>query len=275
MNPSRLKLTKEWALAAMTAALALYYVVVLRWLEHRSTLPEAQLSIEWQRLSQRSVETKSDGSPNLASLTNRLNTLRSALESIDRSLLRAREITRLEPEIMAELDSTFQLFEFENARQSRAESLTKLAREKGVMLATNVLDGLPRYAPEIEDPSILWPRLSIATFVFKTALLAQIQNLNAFEANIGLTSIQQPTSSPAPEELPVRLSVRGPMNSMITLLSSLPLTEAELRSIGSSNSPPGKPAIFIKHLLIKRQTGEKPEEVEMDLTLVGVLFPKT
>lgn len=275
MRLLRAKLTREWMLAGLAALLWGYYLTAFAWLERRAASADPSLDAEWKRLALRSVEAKPNGRVDLPGLTNRMDTLRESDRKVLETLQLIRTRCKLEPDVIREFENPFQLVDFENARESRAESLRARAKVKQVTLATNVLEGLPRFTPELENPSLLWPRLSMASHFLATAIELKVDRILGFDANLGLlpSAVPFPATSGV-EELSAKLRVAGSFEVLQQLLHTLPYTGTEAASAGISGIGTNKPAMFLRGLVIRRETGTKPDEVTMEVTVGTAFFGK-
>ena len=95
----------------------------------------------------------------------------------------------------------------------------------------------------------------------------------AFIKNVSVLPIQPYRTAAGTEvywaEIPVRIELIAPMESAANFLLALPLVTEEMKTAGLPDCRPGKPALFLDKLMLRKQTSEKPSEVNLDAVVCG------
>jgi len=252
--------------------LAAYYLVVLVPLNRSSRELDEPLNKSWKSLSAALGQTNTVAI-DFAYLTNQLNETRDALALLDLGRRKAAARVELGPSVLEKVDSPFQLVEYQNERSLQMDTLTKLAKQKGVALEPAVLMGLPEHTADITQPELLWAALSVAEGLLTTALQCKVGAIHTLESPLTLTntpSLLNGYSSLA--ELPFRLELTGPFDSVAKFMHCLPLRGEEVRASGLPEASKEKPPIFIERLVLMKQTPEKPDEVRLSLDVKGFVL---
>ena len=223
----------------------------------------------WQQLVPFNFESIGVRDLDVARIKETQDTLRAALAGTEivRSNISAR--VEMEPEIRAKVNGPFLLVDFQNERQKRIEQLTGLARTQQVVLDPAALAGFPEYKAETKDPGLLWAQLSIVHHVLTVAInskVGQVKNIVALPSRP-----DQGTRGGESQwrEIPMRIELIGMAPAAANFLFAIPFRAEEIKAAGLPEALPGKPALFLDGLLLRKQTPEKPEEVNLDVVISG------
>lgn len=261
----------RWVMLGVAVGLALYYFLIFRPLLERAETLDKPLDDVWQELVDFSTESSAIRDLDLEQINKTQKTLESSLAATEkiRETISAR--VELEPEIRAKMNEPFYLIDFQNERQKRIEQLIDLAKARKVTLDPTALAGFPEYKAETRDPSVLWAQLSIVDQVLAVAInsdVGQIRNLSLLptrpESNVKDAEAYW-------REIPLRIELIAPMSSAAKFLFAMPLRAEEMKSAGLPESLPGKPALFLERVLLRKQTPEKPDEVNLDVVVSGFI----
>jgi hypothetical protein len=252
-------------LAAM--ALGAYYILVFLPLHRHALRLDTPLLRAGQRLAATMDQTNAS-SIDFLHITNQLQETRQAIGFLRDA--RQKALARIEPGpgIQASMNAPFELVEFENQRSKETDALQRLAKQSGVTLDAGVLAGLPEHTLEVRQPALLWPALSMATDLVRSAIQCKVAALYSLSFPAALDS----TAADRLVELPFELEFSGSASNALQLLRSLPLRSEELRAAGWTNAPAQKPALFLDRVLLKKQSSDKLDDVRVSLRAVGFVF---
>ena len=253
---------------AVASGLALYYFLVFRPLSQRAEALDGPLDEVSQELVSVSLESIGIHDLDLVQVKKTKAALQTSLATTEKASLMIAGRVELEPAIRAKLKDTFLLIDFQNERQKRIEQVTALAKTQQVTLDPVVPAGFPEHKAEMKEPNLLWAELSIVHHILTAAInnkVGAVRNLNLLpvpphRAAVGETSLQA---------ISVRVELVGPMESAFNFLLALPLRAEEMKAAGLPESLPGKPALFLDKLILRKQTPEKPAEVNLDVVVCG------
>jgi hypothetical protein len=247
------------------------YFLVLQPLSRMAAGLDRPLAAEWKRLSEVSAEAATVTGYELTSITNQLQQLREATAQMNALRQVIWASLELEDAIRAKLIEPFQLIDFQNERYRRTEGLRTLARQRGVTLEPPVIAGFPEYTADTREPALLWAQLALADRMVETALHCRVGSIRTIAFPTVRPYLTPGTTNAELLEIPLRLELSGPMPALSLFLLSLPQRSNELRSLGLTNVPPGKPALLIDRLLLRRLPTDKPDEVLLELRAAGFL----
>lgn len=256
--------------------LALYYFLIFRPLSQRADALDEPLDRVWQELVDFSMGSSAVRNLDLDQIRKTQKILQASLAATAkvRETISAR--VQLEPEIRARMSEPFFLIDFQNERQKRIEQLIDLAKAQKVTLDAAALAGFPEYKAETRDPSVLWAQLSIVDQVLTVAINSKVNQVK----NLNLLPIQ-PESNAKDEdaywrEIPLRIELVAPMSSAANFLFAMPLRAEEIKTAGLPESGTNKPALFLERVLLRKQTPEKADEINLDVVISGfVPVPKS
>ena len=253
----------------VAVALALYYFLVFRPLSHRAEALEGPLAEVRQDLVNVSLASSGVHELDLSQIKKTREKLQASLAATEKAseLIAAR--VELEPDIRAKLKEDFLLVDFLNERGKRIEQLTALAKTQQVTLDAASLAGFPEPKAEMEEPKLLWAQLSIVHHILTAAINSKVTTVK----NVSVLPIQPYRAAGRAEvyleEIPVRIELVAPMESAANFLLALPLRPDEIKAAGLPESVAGKPALFLDRMILRKQTPEKPAEVNLDLVVCG------
>jgi len=264
---------KAWRLPAITvwlaAALAVYYFAVFQRLSHRAAGLDRELTNTWQRFVVAGQAGPATEGLNLTNCEELLSRLDAGITNLTTAQRLVQSRIGLPAEVRAKMGESFWLIDFQNERFQRAAQLAQLAKEKGVALEPGATNGLPEYAADMPAPALLWPRLHMANHLLLTAIHCKVGALRSLSQLPSLSHRAAANQSVFLEELPMRLELIGPMDSISRFLVSLPLLPAELPSAGLGPGLTNKPALFIDQVLLRKYAPERPHDAQLELTVCG------
>ncbi|MBI3851096.1 MAG: hypothetical protein HY298_12590 [Verrucomicrobia bacterium] len=259
----------RWVMLLVAVGLALYFVLVFRPLAHQADALDGPLAEVWQDLVNVSLESSGIRDLDLGKIKKTQEKLQASLLATEKAgqLIAAR--VELEPEIRAKLKEEFLLVDYQNDRQKRIEQLTALAKTQQVTLDAAALAGFPEHKAEMKEPNLLWAELAIVHHILTTAINSKVSTIKNLSV-LPLQMYRVPGGTEVNlEEIPVRIELVAPMESAASFLLALPLRAEEMKTAGQPESRPGKPALFLDKLILKKQTPEKAAEVSLDVVLCG------
>ena len=255
---------------AVASGLALYYFLVFRPLSYRAEALDGPLDEVSQELVNVSLESSGIHDLDLAQVQKTRAALQTSLTTTGKAGQMIAGRVELEPEIRAKLKEPFLLIDFQNERQKRIEQITALAKPQQVTLDPAVPAGFPEHKAEMKDPNLLWGELSIVHHILTAAInnkVGAVKNLTV----LPVQSHRAPVGETALEAISVRVELVGPMESISNFLLALPLRAEEMKAAGLPELLPGKPALFLDQLILRKQTPEKPAEVNLDMVVCGFI----
>ena len=251
--------------------LVLYYFLLFRPLSRRVEALDEPLDVVSRELVNLSLESQGIHDLDLAQVTKTKEALQASLATTAKVGQMIAGRVELEPDIRAKLKEPFLLIDYQNERQKRIEQVSALAKTQQVALDPAVPSGFPEYKAEMKEPNLLWADLSIVHHILTVAInnkVGAVKNLNVLPVQLrraaGETSL---------EAISVRVELVAPMESVSGFLLALPLRAEEMKAAGLPESLPGKPALFLDKLILRKQTPEKPAEVNLDLVVCGFVRP--
>jgi hypothetical protein len=257
----------RWIMLGIILALALYHFLIFRPLAQRAAALDKPLDEAWEDLVDFSRESSSVRDLDL-------DQIRKTQETLQASMLATKKVRdkifarlELEPGIREKMKEPFFLIDFQNERQKRIEQLTALAKTGQVTLDAAALDGFPEYNAETRDPSLLWAKLSMVHHVLSVAINSKAARIKS------VSFLPTPTGGKTAEdfwqEIRFRIEFVSSTPAAETFLSAIPLRSEEMKTAGLPESLPGKPALFLDQILLRKQTPEKPDEVDLDVVVSG------
>jgi hypothetical protein len=248
--------------------LACYYLLVFLPLSRHAASFDAPLQREWQKLAA-SLDQSNALALDFSRLTNQLAETRQSLLILDGAKQKARANLELGPALRAKLSAPFQLVEYQNERGKQMDELVQLAKQHKATIDPAVLAGYPEHTADVKQPTLLWPALSFVNGLLTTAVEYNVSAVNFLEVPVVLTNAPPSDPSGRLAEIPFQVELTGPFASVARLLQSLPLRAEEIRAAGLLEKPPDRPPLYLRRLLIKKQSPDKPDEVRVWLRVVG------
>ena len=259
----------RWGTLGVVLGLALFWFLVFRPFAQRAESLDKPLDKVWRELVDFSLQSSGVSDLDLNQIEKNQELLRASLAATEEVRREISARVDLEPEMRAKMNEPFFLIDFQNERQKRTEQLTALAATRKVALDAPALAGFPQYKAETRDPSVLWAQLSLVDHILTVAINCEVGHVN----NLTLLPTQPVPGATGGErtwqEIPLRIELIAPMAAAEKFLFAMPLRADEMKAAGLPESSPGKPALFIKGLLLRKQTPEKPDEVSLDVTISG------
>ena len=247
--------------------LFLYWLVGYRSLCNWTDSLDKQLNSEWDQLWSFKLESGALEGMQSRQLEASLDRVRQRL-----GLLSAAERTvaariELEPAIRDRMKEPFQLIDFQNERQLLMEELELVARQRKVALSNGVVEGLPEFVADAPHPTLLWAQLAVVHQLLATTIecsVGAVQTVQLLPTRVHRTEDGTPTGL---DEIVVRLEAVGSFPALSRLLLSLPLRQAELKSLGLPSAVAAKPAMFIDRILLRKNPPEVQDELYLDLRI--------
>ena len=259
----------RWVMLVVALGLALYYFLVFRPLSRRVEALDGPLGDVRQELVNVNLEGSGIHDLDLGQIKKAQETLKASLAATGKAGQMIAARVELEPEIRAKLKEPFLLIDFQNERQKRIEQLTALAKTQQVTLDAAALSGFPEHKAEMKEPNLLWAQLSIVHHILTAAINSKVGTVK----NVSVLPIQPYRAAGGTEvyleEIPVRIELIAPQESAANFLLALPLRAEEMKTAGLPECRPGKPALFLDKLMLRKQTSEKPAEVNLDAVVCG------
>jgi len=263
-KPRRLPAITFW----LAVALAVYYFAVFQPLSRRAAGRDKELTNTWQKFIAAAQAGPATAGLNLTNCEELLRQLQADATNLATAERLVQSRIGLPAEVRAKMSGAFWLIDFQNERFQRAAQLAQLAKEKGVALEPGVTNGLPEYLADMPNPALLWPRLYLADQLLLTAIHCKVGALRSLN-QLPSISHRAAAQSLYLEELPMRLDLTGPMDSVGRFLGSLPLLATELAGAGLGPGLTNKPALFINHVLLRKYAPDRPHDVQLELTVCG------
>lgn len=260
---------RQWVILGAVIGLALYYVLIFRPLSQRAAALDKPVEHAWQELVDFSKESSSIRDLDLGGIRRTQEMLRASLAATEKVRNTIFNRVQLEPETRAKMAEPFSLIDFQNERQERIEQLNALARNQKVVLNAAALQGFPEYNAETKDPGLLWAQLSVASHILAVAINSKVQEVK----NVTVLPTQAekvPNSGEVSwQMISLRVELVSAMPAAENFLAAMPLRSEELKAAGLPESLPGKPALFLDRVLLRKQTPEKPDDLSLDVVISG------
>ena len=250
---------------------SLLYLLVYRPVESRSRGLDAPILARQQKLESLREMERSPGRL-------RLRRIQEDLLAMEETAAHSPLLDRIgiDPEFEAPMADGFQLAVYDQERVSRIDALTDLARKRGIGIAEAVTEGFPDFDIDNHEPRRLWARLALAFHLIRTGIEADIdsfENLIEVQGPAELPSLPERTSETKDEPLRrclLELELSTGSAALLRFLHMLPLTSEEIReTFGKEEFPPNKPALFVERILIRKNSPEKPSQVNAWIRIVG------
>jgi hypothetical protein len=181
----------------------------------------------------------------------------------------------LEENLRAKLNAPFLLVDYEN-EVSRLNgtngTLTRLAKQQGVGLETNLFAGFPQQTVDVKEPALLWAELAFLDTLLTTAINAKVTTIHSVAAPLPLTNAPPTNGVRSLAELPVHIELTGSIPIVARFLQTLPLRAGEVKAAGLPEASTNKSVLFIDRLVLRKQAPDKPDEVRASLRVVGFVF---
>lgn len=256
---------------AFAFGLTLLFVLALLPLSRRAARVEEPLDQAWRKLSA-GLNITNNLTVDFAGIQEQLEVSRHALETLEAARALAEVRTDPGEEVRQRLSAPFQFVDYAAERGQRIEELRRLASRNKVRVEAPVFAAFPEHTFEVRNPRILWAQLAAVDSILRTAILCRISTVHALQSFAPVTTETGGGTSRTLTEIPVEIEVTGAENAIALFLRSLPGREDEWPHLGTPDEAPVKPAVFIDHLLLRKQAPEKTDEVRAALRLVCFLF---
>jgi len=246
--------------------LAAYYLTVFLPLDHRAKSLDAPLDKAWQNLAL-SLGRPKASAIDFSSISNQLAATREGLARLAEARTKTVGNLEISEALKDSLNQKFQLLEYQNRRGKEVEDVSRLAKEKKVVIDPAVFTGYPEHTVDTRQPELLWAALFYIDGLLRTAIQSQVGAIHFLEAPVALTN--SPPFGPHWAEIPIELEFTAPGANALRFLQALPLRTEEAQAAGYKDIPADKPPLFIDRLVIRKQTPSKPDEVRVYLRVIG------
>ena len=259
----------RWFMLAVVLGLALAQFFIFRPLSRKAEALDEQLAKVGQELLNVNLDISGIHNLDLKEVQKTRETLLASLAAAETNGQLIAHRIEFEPEIRAKLKEPFLLIDFQNERGKRIEQLTDLARTQQVTLEATALAGFPEHKAEMKEPNLLWAELAMVHHVLTAAINSKAGTVK----NLSLLTVQpyRPAGGTEVylEEIPLRVELVASVESVANFLLALPLRGDEIKAAGLPESRPGKPALFLDKLIIRKVSPEKLAEVHLDAVVCG------
>lgn len=247
------------------------YVGGLQTLARRADALDRPLRQAWENFAATNRSSEATAGLPLDRLPEALATLRQTATELTTLRKQLEERLRLPVGVQDQLQTPFQIIDYENERIRLAEDLMKLARARKVTLAPAATNGLPVRAPDTAEPALLWARLAFARDLLLAAIHCQVTAVQELAQLPPVSHRALQDGRRLYEELPMRLEVLGAMEPLSRLLTALPLRGQELESVGLAGVLTNKPPLFLAHVRLRKSAPDRPAEVRAELVVTGLV----
>jgi hypothetical protein len=251
--------------------LVAYYFLVLAPLSRKAEGLNAPLRTSWQRLAT-SLDQTNFTSIDFLHITNQLVETRRSMALLENAKQKVAARLELSPAVRAKMNQPrFENFDYSSDRSKQMDETSALARQCQVTIEPAVFAGFPEYTTEMKQPMFLWAALSLVDSLLTTALQCKVSAIHSLEVPVALTN-EPPVNTPVPViEIPLQIELTGSSSSLLKLLQNLPLRVEEMQAAGFEGMT-NKAPLFIDHLMMKKQTPDKPDEVRVSLRALGFVL---
>lgn len=264
--------------------LAIAYLGLLRPLARRVLDEDTPMNSVREQLARATVDAGLPPGIGFGALSNRLEALRLSSDRFSAAVREAMPRLEQPAAVKARLDEPFQLVEFLNESQRRVEELQAQAQAGKVSLTPGMARGFPRYQPELARPELLWVQLAMVNRAVRTAIRAGVRDIR--EVSVEPLPLQETADyGPLPPlpSMPAKATNRwatlrlhmttvGPVDALGRLMLALSLTPEELKPSGLPEELGGRPALFIDHVLMRRNQLEAAEQAQLELVVSTVVL---
>jgi hypothetical protein len=258
-------------LPVIVLALALFYLLVFRGASERSADLDKPLDKARAKLARATEQPTNTITFDFLHITNQLNETRQDLALFETAKKQLTTRLELSQATKDRLTSEFRGADFERDRARRRRQLENNAKAQQVTIEAKV--ALPEYNSEVAEPRLLWPALDFADNLLDSAVRCKVTTIHSLEV-----STVPPTNYPAADlgghwsKIPLEIEFTSPADNALKLLQSLPLKAEEIRAAGLFEPRAGKTPLLIDHLVIRKQTPEKVDEVRVWLQAAGFVW---
>jgi hypothetical protein len=252
---------------------ALYYAVVYRPLVRNVAELDRPLSEAWRELAVRAPDTGPLGADYYEQLHARQESTRAAVAQVEALAGEVQVRLQVDRETGNRMRQPFQLYLFQDARQTRLEALARLAAEAKVGLGPEVAAGFPEFTAGRTRPEMLWPQLLVAHHLVAGAIQSGVSTV----AVVQLLPVQWhgrgTNNTDETAEIAARVELSGPAPAVGRFLEQLPLLAEELKARRLPEPAAEKPVMFIQGLVIRKERRDRLDQVRLELTASTLVFP--
>lgn len=265
--------------------LAIAYLGLLRPLARRVMDEDKPIASLLGQLETATVEAGLPPGIGFEALSNRLRSLRVSSADFSVAIREALPRWQQPPDLKARLEEPFQLVEFLNESQRRVEELQAAAKAAKVALTPGLARGFPSYKPELASPELLWVQLAMVNRAVQTAIRVGVKEVREVSveplpiqemADFGPVvppQMQAGARSTAPgATLRLHVTAVGTVDALGRLMLALTLTPEESKPTGLPEGLAGQPALFLDHVLMRRNELEAAEQVQLELVVSTVVL---
>jgi hypothetical protein len=252
--------------------LAVYFIAVYHPLARRASELDRPLLDVWRKLSSNALEVGAGSTADLPRIGEALQQMQASIATLDKANRTIAARIALDPATASKIQGPFQLIDFQNERQFTLETLQRAAEQQKIKLDPPVAGGFPQYSAEIRLPSLLWCQLAIAKELVGNAIKCQVSQVSALNVPPVRGHRMPGQADEFLDEVLVELDVTGSMQAISAFLLTVPLRAEDGRQPGLPEIDRGKPALLIDRILLRRVSPDKPDEVQLHLTVAGFVY---
>lgn len=182
---------------------------------------------------------------------------------------------QLDPIIQKRMNESFQLIDYINELQFKIEEIEELAGKKKAKLNESVINSFPEHTSERSNPEVLWAELELVYQVLISALNCGVNEILDLEVRRAQWGQTPSLSGNKLIEIPLRLKMSGSMDAVHLFLQNIPLRADEIIQLKLPAAHPEKPALFIRDIMILKNSPSNAHSVEVQVTISGLLYHET
>lgn len=272
MFTARKTLQLQWIMLLGGVGLSAYFGLVYLPLREKAESLDTPLRRARQLLITINKESPFVGGLEPERIEETLTQMRTDLDALKRAEASIFASLELDAATRTRLRAPFQLVDYQSERQLRLEEFSALAKKQNVALEPAVAAGFPEYVADRSDPALLWAQLNLVNHLLNVAAQAKVTSI---------VSLQTPV--PEPQRLaegggiyldivPIRLELTGQADTLARFLRTIPLRTEEAKALGLPEPLPGKPAMFIDKLVLRKIAPDKVDQGHLEVLVRGLVY---
>ena len=232
----------------------------------------AELNDKWRTLWSKDVRQVDFKNLDIARIRRHLEQLYdSDLQlALETPLIRSR--IQIDPAVQKRMKEPFQLIDYINEFQLKIEEIENLAKEKKTKLDQSVLNSFPEHTSDRVNPELLWAELELVYQAVTSALNCGVYEMLSLRVGSNPSGQISLLRGKKLIEIPLRIKLSGPMNSVYLFLQSLPLRADEIARFQLPAAHKEKPALFINNIVILKNSTTNADSVEVEVAIVGLIY---
>jgi hypothetical protein len=254
-----------------TLGLFLYTFLVFQPLAKKADAADKPLRAAWDKLSKTHVGGSSD-KLDLNEIDQQLQKAKSVVSALERAQQRVFSSVSSDSTGRLKGREPFQLVDFQIEKLLQIEEIGRAAQSNNVAIATTVFSSFPEYRADRGLPELLWGQLVFVDQLLATAVRCKVSTIESLDLPPYTAHSRGSNDAPFLYEIPMRLEVKGSMESISKFLASLPLRAPEVTAANLPEAPPDKPGLYIHRFILIKSSPENPEEAHLDLRACGFVY---